>query len=295
MATELVSRLRSFNRSVTERIGALETRYLGRDRPLGESRLLWEIGEQGIDVRELRRRLDLDSGYVSRLLRSLERQGLVRVEASPLDGRVRAAVLTAAGRKEHAALDRLSDELAWSILEPLDDAQRVKLAEAAATVECLLDASLVTIAPEDPRSADARWCAEQYFAELAERFDDGYDPALAHPLEPDEMTPPRGLLLVARLRERPVGCGALRELDRPAVHLRRMWVDRGARGLGLGRRLLLELERHAAEAGAASVRLETNRALVEAIALYRSSGYVEVPPFNEERYGDYWFEKQLPR
>src|SRR5262249_17745067 len=156
---------------------------------------LWEIAD-GTDVRDLRRRLGLDSGYVSRLLRSLEAQGLVRLDEHEADARVRVARLTAAGRRERAKLDRLSDELASSILEPPDATQRAKLAEAAETVERLLYASLVTITPEDPGSADARWCAEQYFAELGERFAEGYDPSLAIPLDVDDSTPPRGLLLV---------------------------------------------------------------------------------------------------
>jgi DNA-binding MarR family transcriptional regulator len=293
MTPELVARLRSFHRTVTERVGALETGYLGRGRPLGESRLLWEIGPDGSDVRDLRRRLGLDSGYVSRLLRSLEAQGLVTVGASSSDGRVRAARLTARGRRERASLDRLSDDLARSILEPLDDGQRARLADAAETVERLLRASLVTIAVEDPRSADARWCIGRYFAELAGRFDAGFDPALSIPADDDEMTPPRGLLLVARLHEEPVGCGALKRHPGAPAELKRMWVAPSARGLGLGRRLLRELEQRAAAAGDTTLHLETNRALVEAIALYRSSGWQEVPPFNDEPYAHHWFEKRL--
>ncbi len=293
MGAGQVAALRSFNRSVTERVGALEVEYLGRDRPLGESRLLWELSSEPREIRELRRGLGLDSGYVSRLLRSLEGQGLAIVDESASDGRVRTARLTSRGRRERAELDRLSDELAWSILEPLDERQRAKLAEAAETVERLLEASLVTISAEDPSSPDARSCIEQYFAELAERFDTGFDPALSIPADADDMTPPRGLLLVARLREQPVGCGALKHHPGEPSELKRMWVDRGARGLGLGRRLLGELERRAAAAGASTVRLETNRTLVEAIRLYRSAGYREVPRFNDEPYAHHWFEKQL--
>jgi DNA-binding MarR family transcriptional regulator/GNAT superfamily N-acetyltransferase len=293
MAPELVARLRSFHRTVTERVGALEAHYLGRDRPLGESRLLWEIGPDGREVRDLRRHLGLDSGYVSRLLRSLEAQGLAVVDESAADGRVRLARLTARGRRERAELDRLSDELAWSIFEPLDDRQRAKLAEAAETVERLLRASLITISVEDPRSADARWCIQRYFAELAERFDSGFDPALSIPADDDELTPPRGLVVVARLREKPVGCGALKHHPDAPTELKRMWVDPEARGLGLGRRLLRELERRAVAAGASTVRLETNKTLVEAIQLYRSAGYVEVAPFNDEPYAHHWFEKRL--
>ncbi|MGZ6674863.1 MAG: MarR family transcriptional regulator, partial [Solirubrobacteraceae bacterium] len=71
--------VRSFNRSVTQRIGALNDEYLARGRPLGASRVLWEISADGTDLRTLRARLDLDSGYLSRLVQSLERDGLVAV------------------------------------------------------------------------------------------------------------------------------------------------------------------------------------------------------------------------
>ena len=281
MTTDAAVRLRAFHRTVTERVGALESEYLGRNRPLGESRVLWEIGPRGVDVRDLRRRLGLDSGYASRMLRSLEAQGLVTVKASAADGRVRTARLTARGKREVAELDRLSDELASSILEPLDDRQRAKLADAAETVRRLLEASLITVAPEPADSADARWCIAQYFSELGRRFDQGFDPALSIPAAEADMTPPRGVLLVARMRGRPVGCGALKLHPGEPTELKRMWVDPSARGLGLGRRLLRELEQCAASAGATTIRLETNGSLTEAIALYRSAGYTEVPAFNE--------------
>ena len=86
--------LRSFHRAVTARVGALETEYLGRGRPLGECRLLWEIEAEGTELRTLRRRLGLDPAYLSRLLRSLESQKLVAVRESEADGRVRTARLT---------------------------------------------------------------------------------------------------------------------------------------------------------------------------------------------------------
>src|SRR5882724_5081380 len=100
MSGSAVSQVRSFNRLITERVGALNDSYLARDRPLGEARLLWEIGRDGCDVRQLRARLGLDSGYVSRLLRSLEAARLVTVSPSAGDGRVRAARLTRAGLAE---------------------------------------------------------------------------------------------------------------------------------------------------------------------------------------------------
>src|SRR6476469_10382623 len=176
MTTELVARVRSFNRAVTQRVGALDEQFLGRGRPLGEARLLWEIGTDGAEIRQLRQRLGMDSGYASRLLRSLEAQGLVEVTKATGDRRVRRALLTAAGLAERAELDRLADGVAASILEPLDEARRTELVTAMADVERLLLASAITIGVEDPAGEQARWCIRQYLAELAERFEHGFDP-----------------------------------------------------------------------------------------------------------------------
>ena len=287
-----IQQIRSFNRTVAERIGALNDRFLDRSRPMGEARLLWEIGPDGVELRALRDRLGLDSGYLSRLLRSLEQQRLVKVQTGPDDRRVRRAHLTTAGLAERAELDQRSDALAADILESLTDRQQSALVAAMAEIERLLQASMVSFAVEDPTTADARWCLAQYFAELEERFEAGFDPTLSIPAEAAELTPPAGALVVARLRGRPVGCGALKFHARRPCELKRMWVAPSVRGLGVGRRLLAELERQARAAGARVVRLETNRALKEAIALYRSAGYREVAAFNDERYAHHWFEKR---
>jgi DNA-binding MarR family transcriptional regulator/GNAT superfamily N-acetyltransferase len=285
--------VRRFNRTVTQRIGALSDEYLERGRPLGASRVLWEVGERGVDVRHLRRRLDLDSGYLSRLLRRLERDGLLVVEPSVRDGRVRVARLTEAGRLERQVLDRRSEELASSLLEPLTDHQRTRLVEAMQVVERLLTAGLVEVTVEDPGTQAAEFCLRSYFAELDDRFDNGFEPEFSISADADDLVEPCGLLLVARLRGEPIGCGALKLHGRDPVEIKRMWVAPSARGLGLGRRLLTELERHARDRGASVAHLETNRTLTEAIALYRSAGYVEVSPFNDEPYADHWFEKML--
>src|SRR5918997_542125 len=105
MDTTAVGKVRSFNRTVTQRLGALHDEYLGRGRPLGASRVLWEIGEGSTDLRSLRSRLDLDSGYLSRLIRSLEADRLITVEPDPNDRRVRAVRLTEAGRTERELVD----------------------------------------------------------------------------------------------------------------------------------------------------------------------------------------------
>ena len=293
MDMPLVEQVRSFNRTMTERVGVLNDHFLGRNHPLGEARLLWEIGSEGAEVRELRRRLGLDSAYVSRLLRSLEGQGLIVVGTSENDGRVRHVQLTEAGLRERAELDHRADAFARSLLEPLGESQRVKLVAAMAQVERLLIASLVKIAVADPTSPDARWCFEQYFAELGKRFDAGFDPTLSISAHAHELTFPTGLLLVAYLREEPLGCGALKFHENAPGELKRMWVAPRARGLGLGRRLLLALEHAAREAGVAVLHLETNRTLIEAVQMYRDCGYQEVEAFNDEPYAHHWFEKHL--
>jgi DNA-binding MarR family transcriptional regulator/GNAT superfamily N-acetyltransferase len=290
-----LGRVRSFNRSVTRSIGALQDRYLGRNRPLGESRLLFEIGEHGATVSALRARLELDSAYVSRLLRSLERQRLVITEPDANDRRVRRARLTASGRRELGVLDRSSDALASSILAPLNDAQRTRLVDAMAEVERLLSASEVRIDVVPPDSDDARYCLSRYFAELRERFDSGFDPSRSLTPNLAELAAPSGTFLVMRLHGELVGCGGFKADAPRTAYIKRMWVSPAVRGLGLGRRLLESLEDRARTLGYRKIRLETQKSLKEAQALYRRSGYREVRPFNDEPYADHWFEKTLPR
>src|ERR1700761_5016528 len=114
-----VEQVRRFNRAVTQRVGALNDHYLARSRPLGACRQLWEIGLEGAEVRALRARLDMDSGQLSRLLRTLEADALIELVPSPADARIRVARLRPAGEVERGRLDEGSDELARSILGPL--------------------------------------------------------------------------------------------------------------------------------------------------------------------------------
>ncbi|GAA2933709.1 helix-turn-helix domain-containing GNAT family N-acetyltransferase [Streptomyces thioluteus] len=293
MDAEQTARVRAFNRTVTERVGVLHDRYLGRDRPVGEARLLWETGEQGRDVRWLRERLGLDSGYVSRLLRALEADGLVTVEAQPRDRRVRTVRLTDAGRAERAALDARGDELAGSLLEPLNPAQRARLVAAMTEADRLLTAATVALDVLDPAHPDGAHCLRSYAAELRERFGTGFDPARSLLPDPGELRPPRGLFLVARLHGDPVGCAGLKLPPGGPAEVERMWVAPGARGLGLGRRFLSELEARAARHGSTVLRLDTDKALTAAIGLYRAHGFQEVAAFNDEPYAQHWFEKRI--
>jgi DNA-binding MarR family transcriptional regulator/GNAT superfamily N-acetyltransferase len=293
MDAVMVGQVRSFNRTVTQRAGALNDRFLALDRPLAEARLLWEIGVEGSEVRALRSRLGLDSGHLSRLLRALESAGLVRVAPSPSDRRIRVARLTAAGVSERALLDARSDELAQSMLASLDPRRREEMVAAMRTVERLLTAAAVEIRAVDPAGRDARQCIRAYFAELDRRSESRFDPATSRAAEPHEMRPPAGGFLVAYLRGEVAGCGGVKHHLGAASEIKRMWVAESARGLGIGRRLLSELEALAAESGAPAAQLDTSGLLVEAIGMYRSAGYVEVPAFNDEPFADHWFEKRL--
>jgi GNAT superfamily N-acetyltransferase len=231
---------------------------------------------------------------MSRMLRALEADALVAVTPSELNARVRVARLTEEGLAERALLDERSDELAASILERLDDEQRGELVTAMRTVERLIATSLVELRQVDPQNPDARRCLRAYVAELNRRAPErGFDPSRGSTAEPHEVRPPNGAFVVAYLRGEPVGCGAVKHHAGAVTDIKRMWLAESARGLGLGRRLLEHLEGLAREHGSAEVRLETGDVLTEAIGLYRSAGYAEVPPFNDEPFADRWFAKPL--
>ena len=294
MDASQIRKVRSFNRLVSQRIGALDDSYLARGRPLGEARAIFEAGlVERLDLRELRAKLGLDSGYLSRLVRSLEAQGVAEVAKSLEDGRVRELRLTAKGRAEFEAYDAASDRLAEAILARLAGARRERLAAAMAEVERLMRASAVVIAEEPADSADAQHCLGQYRAELASRFDGGFDPGKGNNLTVEEMTPPAGYLLVARLDGQPVGCGALKRLSASEGEVKRVWTAPDARGLGVASRLMDSLEQLARDVGFGIVKLDTNRTLVEAQALYRKRGYREIGRYNDNPYAHHWFEKAL--
>jgi DNA-binding MarR family transcriptional regulator len=283
--SDVIAGVRRFNRTVTQRAGALDAGFLGLGRPLGAARVLWEIGPGGCEVRELRRRLALDSGYLSRLLRGLEADGLVTVATAAADRRRRVATLTPAGRAERAELDARSDEVARAMIGSLAPEQQARLVAAMADVERLLAAGGIALRPTDPEHPDARRCVAAYFAELDARSGGGFDPATSRSPHPD-------LFLVAYRGDEAVGCGGVTHHDGWS-EIKRVWVADDARGLGIARRLMAELEADAARHGAAVARLDTNRHLTEAQALYRSIGYVEIPAFNDEVFADHWFEKAL--
>ena len=287
-----IALVRSFNRLVTSQVGALHDRYLGH-RPLGEARVLFEIGTDGATPRDVRARLGLDSGYLSRMIGALRRDGLVETRPDPVDRRTKRLWLTPAGRAEMRELDRISDDLAASVLAPLTPEQRARLLRAQAEVRRLLAISMIGVAPADPGGADARWCLAHYFAELGERFPGGFDPGRTLPADREDLMPPSGAFVLARFNGQPAGCGALKTLEPGVGEILRMWVDRAHRGLGIGARILDALEQQAAALGAETVRLYTNRSLDEAKAMYHGRGYVEIPRYNDDPYADHFFEQRL--
>jgi DNA-binding MarR family transcriptional regulator/GNAT superfamily N-acetyltransferase len=289
-----VATLRRFNRCYTQRIGVLSEEYLDTGRPLGPSRLLFEIGA-GVDrLGDLRHRLGLDSGYLSRLLRALEDEGLVTVTPDPADGRQRVVTLTGAGRREWDRLDRGSDEAARRLVEPLSPARRAELTAALATADRLLRAATVEIAQHDPRSPAAAAALARYYRELAARFPAGFDPlAAGGTVDPAALTPPDGAFLVGRDDERVVGCGGLQRLTEETGEIKRMWIDPRWRGFGLGRRMLSRLEDAAREQGRRRIVLDTNETLREAISMYERAGYRAIDRYNDNPYAHHWFAKDL--
>lgn len=292
--TEDVTALRRFNRYFTRRIGVLDDHYLGQDRPLGEARLLFEIAESGsgVSLRELRDRLGLDAGYLSRMVKALQAQGMVRLGVHPGDGRLRTVEPTPAGRAEVAEQNRRADALAAGLLEGLAPDQRRRLTDAVSTAQRLLRLAALTVTPVDARSRDARACLDAYAADLDARFPEGFDPADLVP--PREVSGDAGVFLVAYEEGRPVGCGALRRTGPGGGEIKHVWVHPDARRLGLARRLLDALETEAAARGLGVVRLDTHAALTEARAMYAACGYAEIPAYSDHVYAGHWFEKRLP-
>ncbi|MFD0316849.1 bifunctional helix-turn-helix transcriptional regulator/GNAT family N-acetyltransferase [Streptomyces flavalbus] len=291
---EQIAAFRRFNRYFTRRIGALDDHYLGQDRPLGEARLLFEIAgsPRGASLRELRARLGLDAGYLSRMVKALQAQNLVTLAPDPRDQRLRTVTLTAAGRAEVREQDRRSDALVAGLLDGLTPAQRDRLTEAMATARRLLRLAAITVRPVDAAGADARACLDAYAAEIDARFPEGFD--RSDLVRAEEVSGAAGAFLVAYEEGVPVGCGALRRLTPGVGELRHVWVAPAARRLGLARRILGGLEREAGARGLDVVRLDTHATLTEARVMYRACGYREIPAYSDHVYGAHWFEKRLP-
>ena len=150
--------------------------------------------------------------------------------------------------------------------------------------------TLAEVSPRDPRAVH---CLQAYYTELGQRLAQGFDVTLSADPEARDMEPPRGTFLIALSDGLPVACGGVKGTDKGYAEVKRVWTDPSARGLGLSRRMMAALEERARALGILTLRLDSNSALHEAIALYRSSGWTEIDRFNDDPYPDHFFEKTL--
>ncbi len=284
--------LRRFNRTYTQRIGVLDESFLGTGRPLAHSRLLHEIGAAGdTTVRDLRDRLDLDSGQLSRMLRGLEREALVATVPDPADRRRRTVRLTDAGRAAYDDLEHRSQQRAETLVAPLTPRQQGRLAEALATADLLVRAATVRLREVPADDPLARRATQAYVDELDARLPGGFDPG--GPDAPE----PGATYVVATSDGQPVAYGGIRpapDVAADAAEIKRMWVHDAWRGAGLGARMLRHLEDLAARRGFGRVVLDTNGTLVEAIAMYDRSGYRRIERYNDNPFAEVFFTKDLP-
>ena len=286
-----VARIRRFNRAVTAEVGALDTSFLGRGRPLGSARVLNAIGKGRSDVADIREYLGLDSGLMSRLLRGLEEEGLITTEPHPGDARRRVAILTDAGQREYEAYESLSNDRALDLLARHPRSE--ELLRAMDLVASALGRDRLTVEEVDPRSETALHCLGEYYAELGRRFDKGFDVTLSCDPDAEDMMRPRGAFLIAMSDGVPIGCVGLKGTDYGWAEIKRLWICPSARGLGLSKRLMIAVEDVARDLSIKTLRLDTNSALPEALQLYRKSGWVEIDRFNDDPYPDHFFEKHL--
>lgn len=287
-----IARLRRFNRAVTREVGALDTSFLGRGRPLGAARVLQLIRPDGTDVALIRDTLDLDSGLMSRFLRSLERDGLITTATDPADRRRRIARLTEAGQSEMAAYDAIGYDRAARLINRAGS-RADEVVAAMDLIATLLNRDHLQIRPADPDTPEAIACLQAYFDELVARV-----PATSPEMFPlpdphaDSYRPPQGRFLIAWSDDLPVGCVSLRPLDAGTAEVKRLWVHGSARGMGLARRLMTAIEDEARGMGHTALKLDTNSALTEAIALYRATGWTDIAPYTNPP-GDTWMGKTL--
>jgi DNA-binding MarR family transcriptional regulator/predicted GNAT family acetyltransferase len=287
-----IGRLRRFNRAVTRESGALDTSFLGRGRPLGAARVLHLIRPEGTDVALIRKRLDLDSGLMSRFLRALERERLIETQPDPADRRRSIARLTPAGQEEVAAYETLNNDRAARILARAGS-RAAEVMAAMDLIATLLNRDHLDVRQADPDSEAALFCLQSYFDELVARVPAARPEMFVLP-DPgaNSYSPPHGRFLVAWSDDLPVGCVSLRPLDASTAEIKRLWVHASARGQGLARRLMSAIEEEARSMGHRHLKLDTNSALTEAIALYRNSGWVDIACYTGPP-GDTWMGKAL--
>jgi DNA-binding MarR family transcriptional regulator len=290
---DAIARLRRFNRIVTREIGALDMSYLGRGRPLSTARVLHLITPQGTDVAFIRQTLGFDSGLLSRLLRALEDEGLIRVMPDPADRRRRIAQLTEAGQAEWKIYDDLGHAKARQVFDKAGGRQQA-LIDAMDLIATVMLRDEVGIRDADTDDPAALSCVSAYYRQLLQTFPNELHPDMLPLPLPDaaKYRPPDGAFLIAWSDDLPIACVSLRPLDRSVGEVKRLWVNPIARGQGLGRRMMRAIEDRARTIGLTRLQLDSNSALTEAVALYRSDGWTDIAPYTPPP-ANIWMAKRL--
>lgn len=286
-----IAKLRRFHRAVTRQAGLLDDSFLGRGRPLGAARVLNAIGAGKTDLAALRAYLGLDSGLMSRLLRSLEQEALIQTLTDPNDSRRRQITLTPQGQAEYSAYEALSDRQAIDILSKPKNSEA--LLAAMELITHILNRDQMRFILIDPRDPKAQIALQSYYRELGERLNQGFDVSLSADPEACAMIAPRGAFFIIENDGAILGCGGLKGTDKGYAEIKRVWITPSARGFGLAKEMMEQLEAKARELGIQKLRLDSNSALHEAITLYRKSGWTEIDRFNDDPYPDHFFEKPL--
>ena len=304
-----VAALRAFNRFYTRRIGVLDEKLYGTPFTLPQTRVLWELAHHdGITASELARLLDLDPGYLSRLLAALKSRRLVRAQRSPADARQSVLTLTAAGRRAYAPMDAHSQAQVGALLAALDEPNQRRLLQATGTIESLLGASRGDRAPyllRAPRPGDIGWVVSQHGAIYAHEY--GWDLTFEGLVAQiagrfvEQFDAKREACWIAERDGQNVGCIFLVQArddktgkpERGVAQLRLLLIEPSARGLGIGARLVAECERFARQSGYRRIRLWTQSTLLAARAIYAKAGYrlvgsEEHHSFGADLVGEVW-------
>lgn len=294
-----VDAVRRFNRFYTRRIGALQPGYLGSPFPLPQARVLYELGQRGESTASgLGADLDLDLGYLSRLLQGLRRQGLVQGEASREDARRVRLSLTVKGRKAYQQLDARSRDEVSGMLGKLAAPEQARLVSALQTVESVLESkthSEITLRPHRP--GDMGWVVHRhgalYFQEYG--WDERFEALVAGIAKDfvDDFDPERERCWIAEMGGEPIGSVFVVKQSTTTAKLRLLLVEPGARGQGVGKRLVAECVAFARQKGYRKLVLWTQSNLTAARAIYKAAGFrlAKREPHNSFGYdltGEYW-------
>jgi DNA-binding MarR family transcriptional regulator/N-acetylglutamate synthase-like GNAT family acetyltransferase len=294
-----VDAVRRFNRFYTRRIGALQPGYLGSPFPLPQARVLYELGQRGeCTASELGADLDLDLGYLSRLLQGLRRQGLVQGEASKEDARRVRLALTGKGRKAYQQLDARSRDEVAGMLGKLAASEQARLVGALQAVETVLQRSLkAEITLRTHRPGDMGWVIHAHGRLYAEEYgwDERFEALIAGIAKDfvEKLDPSRERCWIAEMEGEPVGCVFVVKKNKSIAKLRLLIVEPKARGRGLGRRLVEECIAFARASGYRKLVLWTQSNLAAARAIYRKTGFTKIEQerhasFGIKLTGEYW-------